>query len=228
MKQDDLHAHTPVGGEIAWEPDREPPPALTPEEMEALRLRLEALQKLLDDKKKRAKYKIEIKFSAARSMRRPTPGIVSFWESGTKLHGGGDAKLYICLDKRPGIDDGCGAFIPDAANGSGFHFCVKCGRRWNGEMVTGEYLNNLTMRGWAEAILRYYRRCEHDADIYLKHDPADIRYKAAEAQATSRGIDALNKVRRERAPHIYPLRNIIEDTSAGADLLGRFYAFLTN
>jgi len=210
---------------VKWRPEDAPVVEMSAEEKEALDKRLKALNELLQTQKK-ATYKVEIMFGKARSMSRPTPGIVTFWESGAKLHGGGDAKLYICPGKSLGVNE-CQAFIPDAANGSGFHFCLSCGQKWNGEQAIGEYLNNISLQKWAEAILGYYRRMGHDADIYVKHSPADIRYKAAEEQARSRGGELMEKVRRNRAPYIYTLQAIIKDTSAGADLLGRFYAFLT-
>lgn len=217
--------HNPVGGEVLWRPEDAPKQEMSADEKQALDNRMKALSELLKTKKK-ATYKIEILFGKARSMHRPTPGIVSFWESGSKLHGGGDAKLYICPGKSLGVND-CQAFIPDDANGSGFHFCLKCGQKWKGEQAIGEYMNNISLQKWAEAILGYYRRLDHDADIYVKHSPEDIRYQAAEAQARAKGIEMLEKVRRNRAPYIYTLHAIIKDTSAGADLLGRFYAFLT-
>jgi hypothetical protein len=46
-------------------------------------------------------------------------------------------------------------------------------------------------------------------------------------QERQRGGDVLTAMRNKRALHIYPLANIIKDTSAGSDILARFYAFLT-
>lgn len=222
---DDVVAHVPVGGEVRYRAEDAPRQEMTADEKQALANRMKALQELLKTQKK-ATYKIEILFGKARSMHRPTPGIVSFWESGSKLHGGGDAKLYFCPGKHLGLNQ-CQAIIPDSANGSGFHFCTTCGQKWKGEQAIGEYMNNLSLRKWSEAILGYYQRLGHDADIYVKHSPEDIRYKAAEEQARAKGGELLEKVRKNRAPYIYTLHAIIRDTSAGADLLGRFYAFLT-
>ena len=210
--------------EVQWSEDSAPA-ELSREEQEAVRMRIKALDELLKTTK-HAKYKIELFFGKARSLTQPTPGIMSFWESGAKLHGGGDAKVYFCPGKYLHIND-CETIIPEAANVSSLHFCPKCGRTWKGKQVIGEQLANLSMKNWARVILHYFIRLEHNADIYLKHAPDDIRTVAMLEQARNRGGEALARVRGKRAVHSYPLNRLIKDTSAGADLLGRFTAFLT-
>jgi len=211
--------------ETKWVEPQIAPTEFTKEEQEAIELKKKALDELLKHRK-HAKYKIELFFGKARSLTKPTPGIISFWESGSKLHGGGDAKIYICPGKQLGINN-CSAIIPEAANINALHFCSACKRSWKGKEVIGEVVANLTMRGWAEALLYYYTHLDHNADIYLKHAYEDIRTVAMLEQAKQKGGEYLNRVRRKRALHIYPLNRIITDTSAGADLLRRFYAFLT-
>jgi hypothetical protein len=44
--------------------------------------------------------------------------------------------------------------------------------------------------------------------------------------AKGMGGEALNEARAARGLHIYPLKNIIKDTSAGAQLYDRFLAFI--
>lgn len=205
--------------------EQQAPLEFSKEEQEAIRMKMAALDALLKTQK-HAKYKIELFFGKARSLHKPTPGIVSFWESGSKLHGGGDAKIYFCPGKMRRVND-CEAVIPEAANISSLHFCVKCSRSWKGVDVIGEIVANLTMRDWATVLLRYYVRLDHNADLYLKHAKEDIRTIAMIEQAKERGGEYLARVRNKRALHIYPLNRIIKDTSAGADLYGRFVAFLT-
>ena len=65
-----------------------------------------------------------------------------------------------------------------------------------------------------------------DADIYLKYHPTDIRYKAALELARNRGGEELAKARKRRGLHIYPLRNIINDTKHGSDLYKRIRIFI--
>jgi hypothetical protein len=211
--------------ELQWKEGQAAPAELSPEEQEAVRQRIKALDELLKTTK-HAKYKIELFFGKARSLNHPTPGIMSFWESGSKLHGGGDAKVYICPGKFFKVSQ-CESVIPEAAVMSGLHFCSTCKRTWKSKQVIGEQLANLTMRDWAKVILHYFIILEHNADIYLKHSHDDIRTVAMQEQAKSRGGEALAKVRGRRAVHIYPLNRIVKDTSAGADVLGRFVAFLT-
>lgn len=200
---------------------------LTGEEKERFTKQATALAKMLEDSTVKAKFKLEIMFARARSMTKPTPGVLSFWGSGTKLHGGGDEKLYLC----PGKDlkqNGCRALLLDRYNNSQGIVCPSCGSLWKHEQVIGELLFNLPMRKWADVIYTYYRLCDYNADIYLKYAKDDIRTVSLEQskKATWKGTQALERTRTRRARQIYPLRNIIKDTSAGSDLLSRFYAFL--
>lgn len=213
---------------VRYDTVRDGPIELSAEEMEKFLRQAAALRKMLGDKKVVAKYKIEVFFGKARSMSNPTPGILSFWSNGSKFHGGGDEKLYLC----PGAslkENGCTALLQDSYNSAMGAVCPACGNVWKQEQLTGEFLFNLPMRKWAEVIYRYFRLCEYHCDIYLKHAPEDIRSRALAQveKQTWKGTQALERSRVTRARHIYPLRNIIADTSAGADLLGRFYAFLT-
>jgi hypothetical protein len=197
----------------------------TPEEQEAIRQRMQGMDKLLKDETK-AKYKIELFFGEARSTAKPTPGILSFWESGSRFHGGGDTKIYQCPGKSLRLST-CESFIPDSGNASAILFCPKCGTSWKGPDVIGERLARLSMQNWAHVLLRYFVLLEHNADMYLKHARDDIRTKAMIEQAKQKGGEVLAKVRNKRALTIYPLGRIVKDTSNGADLYGRFYAFLT-
>ena len=198
---------------------------LTDEEQRLMRTKMEALDKLLQVEGK-AKYKIELFFSRARSMHKPTPGIMSFWESGSRIHGGGDLKIYICPGKRLKKNE-CQSFIPDSGNASAILFCPKCGTSWQGEDVIGEHMGNHSMRIWSEVIFHYFVRLDHNADVYLKHAKDDIRTVAMVEQAAQKGGEVLAKVRDKRAQLIYPLGRIIKDCSAGASPLTRFYALLT-
>lgn len=214
-------------GAIRYDDVRSGEIILTNEEAERFAKQASALAKLLQDKEVKARYKLEIMFGKQRSTASPTPGVLSFWASGAKLHGGGDDKLYLCPGSRLGKNH-CQALLLDSYNNSMGIVCPACGNIWKHEDVIGELFFNLPMRKWAEVIYRYYRLCEYNADIYLKHAREDIRSVslAQTDKATWQGTKALANTRARRAKHIYPLRHIITDTSAGADLLSRFYAFL--
>jgi hypothetical protein len=198
----------------------------TAQEQQAIKERMAAIDLLMKDQKDKGKYKIELFFAAARSIHKPTLGVLSFWESGSRLHGGGDCKVYVCPGKHKRVNE-CEAFIPDAGNASGVLFCPKCGKTWKGDDVIGEHIAVVGMKQWAELLLHYFVRLEHNADIYVKHAKDDIRTVAMMEQTKNKGSELLDKVRTDRALVIYPLKNIIKDTSAGANLLSRFQALLT-
>jgi len=200
-------------------------PELTAEERHTLDKRKEAFDKLLATEGK-AKYKIEVIFAHTRSSRAASVGMLSLWESGTKLHGGGDTKVYWCPGKELKVSD-CNGLIPDASMGYGYLVCSRCGTTWKGEQVIGEILYNLPMSKWAEVILRHYVSVGHNADIYLKYPRVDLRVASGKEQAKQHMGELLAKARAERQQYIYPLRNVIKDVAAGADLLTRFHAFLT-
>lgn len=214
-------------GAIRYDDVREGEIILSGEEKERYAKQMTALAKLLQDNTKKAKFKLEVMFGKKRSTSQPTPGVLSFWGSGTKLHGGGDEKLYLCPGSRLGRSN-CSALLLDRYNSGHGIVCPTCGTVWKHEEVIGELFFNLPMRKWADVLYKYYRLCEYDADIYLKHATDDIRSisLAQSEKATWKGTQVLERTRARRARHIYPLRNIIKDTSAGADLLSRFYAFL--
>lgn len=200
----------------------------TADELASLAKRMAALKQILAEPGVRAKYKIELVFSKARSLHGITPGMLSFWENGSKLHGGGDAKIYLCPGKYLGKSE-CWAPMPDMANSEGTIICTACGQRWRGEDAIGEMVFSLPMRKWAEVLYTYFRRFNMDTDIYCKFSYDDIR-SVAKAQAkkqTWKGSQALERGRESRARLIYRLENIVKDLSNGADPETRFFAFLT-
>lgn len=214
------------GREIKWDENGvRDVPELTEEEKDSVQKRMLAMDKVLAEQQK-AKYKLELFFGEERSMMKPVPGILSFWESGTKFHGGGDAKIYFCPGRARKVNT-CEAPIPFAFNAYGHLVCPTCKQTWQGEDVIGEVLGRHDMRHWAELLYKYFARLEHNCDIYLKHAPTDIRSMAAAEQEKQRGGELLAKARK-RALHIYPLRNIITDSAAGADIQRRFFSFLTS
>lgn len=199
-------------------------PFMTVEEREVVEQKKAALDKLLDDNDL-ARYKIEILFGRGFSTIKPSHGGVSFWESGSKFHGGGDTIMHLCPGKDLGLSD-CEGFIPDASHGYGFLVCPSCHHTWEGKQVGGQILARLTVQGWAKLVLKYFMKLEMKADIYVKYHPSDIRSAAAIEQSKQHMGDILQNARKSRRPRIYPLKNIIKDTNAGADLEGRFLAFL--
>jgi hypothetical protein len=74
----------------------------------------------------------------------------------------------------------------------------------------------------AKELTKIFHSLGGNADVYLKFHKTDVRYLALERD---KGPDV---ARRLKGLAIYPLRNILKDTAAGADLTSRFKAFITS
>ncbi len=195
---------------------------------------------------KKAKYKIEIMYSRHRSSRTnvPSSGGLFLWESGKRLHGGGDQKMYWC-----GYE-ACGMPFSEDNFGYMHAICPHCMkelmldpdsrrtqveyiRRNNLQMknldripfVVGEKMFNLKPPKLAELLEKTWHQLNGLADVYLKYSPHEIRYDKKDTSISI--VDNLNRVRMQRQPVIYPLDRILKDITAGADLRGRFLAMIT-
>jgi hypothetical protein len=171
----------------------------------------------------KAKFKIELLFTAQFSIIKPVPGILSFWESGTKLHGGGDALIHFCPGKTLGRNE-CEHYIPDPANGYGFLVCPGCHTVWNGKDVFGQILGRFTSQQWAENICKFYRRLDMNCDVVIKYHKLDIRT----ANRARFAGEALDKVRSadKRLKRIYTLASMQQDLSSGSSLYDRILSFV--
>lgn len=199
------------------------PHELTLAEEQAIERKRQALERLYDlEAELIATYKIEINFSKRRSNRSHFPGSLMIWRSGSALSGGGDEGMYPCPDDRcPGYISP--ELISVTAQKAG---CPKCQKIWGLHQLKEMRLCSLTPRNWALLVLRHFVRLGHDADVYLKMHPVDIRNQTLREQMKDCGGEQLAKARGNRQPVIYPLKNIIKDLSAGADMLKRFEAFV--
>lgn len=215
----------PTPQEVKWSDVDKKTQELSREEHHNLQKRQEAFDKLLEDNK-RAKYKIEVMFRHSRRSTGLIDGMLSIWESGTKLSGEGDAKVYFCPSKELGRGE-CQAILPDVSNGFGHLVCPKCGQSWKDSEVYGEVFFKLPYEKWAEVLVTYYARTGHNADIYLKYPKHDVRVIAAKEQEKQLKGDQYNKLRSEKVLYIYRLERIIKDTSSGSSLYDRFKALLT-
>ena len=201
---------------------------------------------LQPDQPIKAKYKLEVHFGPDRSSlhHKLMAALVTIWESGRRLHGGGDEKMYWC-----GYDD-CGKpFSTD--NFSYMHaVCPKClrelmldpysrqeqidylkreGRSSEGieklPIVVGEKLMKQAPPAIASFLAKTWHALECHADIYLKFHPKDIRID--KAQIDHKVFDKVNLAHAKREPLIYPLGRILKDTTAGGDLEANILAMIT-
>lgn len=170
-----------------------------------------------------AKFKIELMFTMKFSTIKPVQGVLSFWESGSQLHGGGDAIIHFCPGKMLGRS-ACEHYIPDPSHGYGFLVCPACHTLWKGEQVYGQVLARLTVQKWAELICNYYRRLEHNCDVTIKYHRSDIRNAARGKNVIDGLVDVRSAPKRRKS--IYLLKNIIRDLSGGSALYDRMLAFV--
>jgi ribosomal silencing factor RsfS len=194
------------------------------EEKELIQKKKDALTELLR-RECIGKYKLEVMFSSKRSINNPTAGVISIWESGSKLHGGGDSKIYFCPGKGRRMNN-CQAIIPFDNVNYGHALCPRCGLVWKGEELDGEVFGRWTMQGWARKLADYFIDCGSNADVYVKQPKMDIREAARQEQEKQMKGDKLNVVRSGLIRYIYPLARILQDTQGGSDVADRFYAFL--
>jgi hypothetical protein len=183
-----------------------------------------------------AKYKVEIHFNKDRTIAGPNTAAVTVFESGARLNGDGDELVYICSQRDKGLAlnapdvedkpvirgyDGCGNIIPGAQLRGGAAMCTTCNAIINSEQLTSTLLVHLPTKKLSVLVTDLFRRLGSDADIYIKYHPTDIR---AQILNNPHGLD---KSRMSRGLTIYPLHNIIKDTSGGASVEGRFEALFS-
>jgi len=202
------------------------------------------------DPKYVADYKIQVMFAKGRTTQGPNACGIQIWESGRKLHGGGDTLSRWCAEKdlfdpktgkltRRGTG-GCGGLIPDymvrpgtgqSKQGGGaakqlLAQCPHCGAVIPAEFTTDVMLLKMTTDDLADVLAKLWRDPPEkggvggEGDIYLKFSPHDIRYQAVVSKL------GMQKARELRGLSIYPLANILKDTAAGSALTERFRAFL--
>jgi hypothetical protein len=148
-------------------------PELTEEEKDALEQRKKSLSELLRSECT-GEYKIEILFSHLRSRNKPTPGALSIWGNGQKLHGGGDTKMYFCPGSMRKMSN-CSCPIGFDNVNYGHVLCPACKQVWKGEEVVGEILGVWPVEIWAKKILDCFVFLGHNADVYIKQPKGDIR-----------------------------------------------------
>lgn len=187
----------------------------------------------------RAKYKLEILFTHKHHVNNtPTVGTVSFWEGAAAMGGTADAKVYVCSPageqlngETAGKHRCCGKLVPDhcdMSDGSGRIVCPHCSHVWRRQDLVGEVTYNLMLSSWVLVVIDWFQRMSMLADIVMKYHRDDIRVVAAMEQERQRGGELLNRARSStrRMEAIYPLSNIIRDTSNGTTLDKCIRAFL--
>jgi hypothetical protein len=207
---------------------------------------LDEMAKAKEEEEKKAKYKIEIYFGTDRTANpsKLMAGAVLIWESGRRLHGGGDEKMYWC-----GYTD-CGRPL-SSDNFAYMHaICPTCKREMfldpqarqrhldvlkeenrSSEgidripYVVGERFFKLPPGKVADLLVKTFDSLGRNADVYFKYHPLDMRWDPK--HETTKDLNNLEEARRAMVPGIYTLKRIIEDAANGSDLRMRFLAMIT-
>lgn len=174
---------------------------------------------IMDPDGVKAGYKIELHFGPNRTVTGPNVVLIQGFESGRRLNGGGDDLIYWCKDNRPKHDEGCWGPIPGSWIQGNMAWCQHCNATINADFLTGQRGMKVTTKTLAEHVAKLWRQLKMNADIYCKYNREDMRYKICEKKVGS------EEARRLRGLFIYPLKNILKDTAAGATLEGRLEAF---
>jgi len=185
---------------------------------------LEDVQKRtgLADARLVAKYKIEILFGPKRTLQGPNATRILVWESGSKLHGGGDASCFFCKDASVENGEGCWApILPSQVNGP-FAFCTYCNRTVNADKLANQMEGFVHTKALVQQVVKLFQQLGSNADLYCKYNADDIHYISMLRQHGSA------KAKRLMGLHMYQLQNIVKDTANGADLGKRFFAFFTS
>lgn len=206
---------------------------LDEQERAAVAARMKALDAFFQ-KENRAKYKLEIHIHEQRSTWKPFFGIMYYLLSGDKLHGGGDSKVYLCVnDECHGVIYPPEHTIVDISEQAdptqpARVLCPKCQRVFYAHDLWGERGLRLTAQDWAKAIYTNFRYLEMNADVVLLSHHANIHKQTEAEMARNANSELVDVARKVRHKLIYPLRNIIRDVSSGADLVTRFHAFVNS
>ena len=170
----------------------------------------------------RAKYKIEVTFVQGRTPKGPNKLGIQIWWSGKHFHGGGDELVFWCKDNRDGENGGCWGIIPPDCIRGEIAVCPHCNRTVISELLTNMKMGNVTSQNLSKELAKLFHELGSNADIFIKYHRTDVHYIAMERE---KGPEVAARL---KGMHIYPLKNILKDTMAGADLVKRFYAFVTS
>jgi len=196
---------------------------------------LEESKKSAEEMAKRADFKIQIWFRSERSSRKPIAYTLSFWESGKRLHGGGDEMMFICRRHAhsPKIapfevamtkhksNRGCDNLISGGLADSGVIVCPHCHVKHKPDQIGDSIFYRTTIDQATDILAQWWRKLGGRADLYAKYNPNDPR-----SIMMAQNYD-FRTAREKKGLTIYPLQNILKDTLNGATLESRIKAFIT-
>lgn len=185
---------------------------------------------------KKAGHKIQLWFKSDRTAHGLVAYSLSFWESGKRLHGGGDEMMFVCRrhagaprvapfevssPKTRATSRGCDGLIPGGLAVGDRIICPHCQTAHRTDQIGDSIFYRTTMTKAADVLAGWWRKLGCDADIYVKYAPTDPR-----VILMGRAV-GLEKARKLKGLTIYPLERIIKDTAVGSTVESRFKALLT-
>lgn len=186
----------------------------------------------------RADYKIQIWFRRNRSLWGLNDYTLSFWESGKRLHGGGDELMRICKrlpgapkPRRPDVlavsdmkaanAGGCGKLIPGGLVSLGRVQCPHCQMLHVSEHIATSIFNRTDMQRASEILAYWWHQLDGRAMLYAKYSPDDPRTLA---MADLHGFKMASE---RKGLTVYTLERIRQDISTGRSIESAFKAFVT-
>lgn len=191
------------------------------------------------ERKLKADYKIQIWFRANRTLWGLNDYTLSFWESGKRLHGGGDELMRVCkrhagapkprhietlaMPKKDAAEKGgCGLLIPGGSIVRGLVQCPHCQLMHDPEHITTGIYYRTTMTDAADILATWWRKLDGRASLYAKYSPVDPRYLAMASE------HSFNMAQEKKGLTVYTLERILQDTTVtGRTLESAFKAFVT-
>jgi hypothetical protein len=192
-------------------------------------------EKTAEEMAKRADFKIQIWFRSERSIHKPIAYTLSFWESGKRLHGGGDEMMFICRrhEGSPRIapfevamsrvksSRGCDGLISGGLADTGIIVCPHCHVRHKPDQIGDSIFYRTSINQATDVLAKWWWKLGGRADLYAKYNPTDPR-----SIMMAQNYD-FRTAREKKGLTIYPLQNILKDTLNGATLESRIKAFIT-
>lgn len=184
---------------------------------------------------KRADIKLQVFCHSKRSVHKNLVFSLTAWKSGGRLHGGGDENMLFCW-RQPTARDvrpwdtvtlakdkprGCKGLIPGGLVSGDVVVCPSCLAKHTPSEIGDSILYSVPVEVAADILAEWWVRAGGRADLVLKYAPFDIRSRTMEKDARD-----LQRSRESRSTVVYPLANILVDTSTGSSLAARFKAFL--
>lgn len=168
-----------------------------------------------------AKHRLQVTYGPDRTPNGPNTSVITFWLKGSRFSGGGDERMYWCMEADGGTHmamdfvfdrskkgtAGCGKMIPPSAISGGVAYCPHCGNMIKAEALTGEVYHRLATKDLGEFLAGLWHKMGGDADLYIKYHTSDIRFREMVVREGSQKANQL------RGLLVYPLRNILTDTA---------------